>query len=973
MKRFLSLFLTFILIFNTTFLSFSYADTISDLTGVGFDDVTATDTEGSEDTEMQLEDFDEGPTLGTILSKIFNPLLGIISWIHTPILLLIYGMPTIDGCIFNSQSYFKLSFFDVNPEGLAGGLQGYIGAVYNAFRYLVTAVYIVVLVYLGVRMILSSVGKQKAQYKDLFKHWLIGLLILFSFHWVMAGFIWLANTFVGMLQGIATNILDLSSEISGNSLFNTNVLTTLFSNQLEISPITSFVVYNISQSTGIAAAGHWWNVILAAIYYLCLLGIAITIAFTYLKRLFTIALLIVLFPFVALSYVFDKIGDRKAQTLNFWLKEFTINVMIQPIHALLLVLIAAIYSTGVGNVLSLYGPTMIGALMSLLTLLLIPTGEKLLRQMFQINSSMGPGNGGIGRSLAQAGLAFRGAKELGSSMGKVASTAKTIGNLKKRYGINGIEKNLKSEYGMKKRLDTLKNGPGNLQTRVKNAANLKRDTLEKNADYQNYKKELLKATGTSSIRGASTKALAEIGAASFGVGTAIASSDTLSGFASKAVASASIGNATVDGIHKAHKAVWGDANASKDYTDRIKTIRDVGIENLTAQQKAKIKAEIGIDLDKADLRTQDDKNRMTAKILNDYQKLETYTKFGGTDKDAMKAMTSNATAVKNIENGKMPDGSGPLDKSRYTVTQDKKDAIYTDTLTGEQIFFEGKGNSKLAFGEVITRSLAEVSSPLSEDYVNSFVSTEKNVVQANERISTTISRINDLNKTKGDLNDLHTRQVDALLEGKEEIAYQKYLLGQMQSQYITVKQQLVDHPKDAELQKQQAALETQIQVQKQVIKEAETEFSTLVKEGKTTATKIHDTKREIFKADEELQRNQHTLSNARDSATEKITTLYSTMDESLTERSTPSTPETIYDPNSIVTPPILPIFLTTGGKHSEILEFLNGKTHAMVVETVDGIRIDGTEFLNVKLSPTCSNGSTSVRIILQDDQWVVEP
>ena len=40
-------------------------------------------------------------------------------------------------------------------------------------------------------------------------------------------------------------------------------------------------------------------------------------------------------PLVALTYPIDKAGDGKAQAFSTWMKEFLVNVLIQPLHALI--------------------------------------------------------------------------------------------------------------------------------------------------------------------------------------------------------------------------------------------------------------------------------------------------------------------------------------------------------------------------------------------------------------------------------------------------------------------------------------------------------------------------------------------------------------------------------------------------------------------------------------------------------------
>ena len=55
----------------------------------------------------------------------------------------------------------------------------------------------------------------------------------------------------------------------------------------------------------------------------------------YIKRLLMIGLLIIVSPLITITYSIDKVGDGKAQVFSNWVKEFVVNVLIQPLHALI--------------------------------------------------------------------------------------------------------------------------------------------------------------------------------------------------------------------------------------------------------------------------------------------------------------------------------------------------------------------------------------------------------------------------------------------------------------------------------------------------------------------------------------------------------------------------------------------------------------------------------------------------------------
>ena len=48
-----------------------------------------------------------------------------------------------------------------------------------------------------------------------------------------------------------------------------------------------------------------------------------------------VGLLIVVSPLIIITYSIDKAGDGRAQVFSTWMKEYVVNVLIQPLHALI--------------------------------------------------------------------------------------------------------------------------------------------------------------------------------------------------------------------------------------------------------------------------------------------------------------------------------------------------------------------------------------------------------------------------------------------------------------------------------------------------------------------------------------------------------------------------------------------------------------------------------------------------------------
>ena len=69
-----------------------------------------------------------------------------------------------------------------NDRSIAIQLQKTISSWYNALRNLVIVGLLSILVYVGIRMMITSVASDKAKYKQMFMDWLIALCLVFFLH-----------------------------------------------------------------------------------------------------------------------------------------------------------------------------------------------------------------------------------------------------------------------------------------------------------------------------------------------------------------------------------------------------------------------------------------------------------------------------------------------------------------------------------------------------------------------------------------------------------------------------------------------------------------------------------------------------------------------------------------------------------------------------------------------------------------------
>lgn len=270
---------------------------------------------------------------------------------------------------------------------------------YVAIRNMVLVGLMVVLLYIGIRIVISSTAGEKAKYKEHIKDWLIAVILVVFMHYIMAFALTITEYITSMLNSNNEMIKfqiddeDAMKQIFGDEDYsqykNSDGTYDLYVNlmgyarlqqQLETRDENGNVTVN-------------WNYIGYAVIYLTLVIYTIMFLIIYLKRVIYMAFLTMIAPLVALTYPIDKIGDGKAQAFDMWLKEYAYNLLLQPFHLLL-------YTMLIGSVMDLAVNNMIYALAALG--FLIP-GEKLFRRFFGFEKAATTGSivgGVVGGSLA---------------------------------------------------------------------------------------------------------------------------------------------------------------------------------------------------------------------------------------------------------------------------------------------------------------------------------------------------------------------------------------------------------------------------------------------------------------------------------------------------------------------------------------------------------------------------------------------
>lgn len=284
-------------------------------------------------------------------------------------------------------------------------LRDTISGWYVALRNLAIVGLLSILLYIGIRIIMSSSAQDKAKYKQRIFDWVIAMCLLVSMHYIMS----FAQSITEMLTEtlnknnkrfcLNLDLKDYDADDDVKAILNKNADGNDYKSgtvhwQTDFMGQARFMLQMESESgdeneTIMVQMGY-------TVIYVVFVMYTVMFLFQYLKRLLYIAFLTIIAPIVALTYPIDKIHDGQAQAFNMWLKEYIFNLLLQPFHLLL-------YTVLVGSAMELAGNNMLYSLAAIGFLL---PGEKVLRRFFGFDkaSTAAAANGALGGALAMQGI-----------------------------------------------------------------------------------------------------------------------------------------------------------------------------------------------------------------------------------------------------------------------------------------------------------------------------------------------------------------------------------------------------------------------------------------------------------------------------------------------------------------------------------------------------------------------------------------
>lgn len=314
---------------------------------------------------------------------------------------------------FNKVTLTNPNFFDTAGADTASAkFRTKVAQWYYNVRAIALGGLLVVGVYVGIRMALSTLSEDKAKYKRMLTDFVMSIALLFLMQYIILFILEFNNVIVLILEKMV-NSLEGEMDVEG-------AMWTLAGNALigiGINSLTSTFAY-----TGIV-----------------ILTFCFVIA--YINRMLKVGFLIIISPLITITYAMDKMKDNKSQALDTWFKELLYTILIQPFHCIIYMSYISVClglltngntAFGWGSFLGTEYNRLAGGILAIFCLLFIKQAEKIVRTIFGFkdDDSKTSFAAGVAKSamvlsaIPKAGTA---ARQIGGKVGAIAGAVKGVG------------------------------------------------------------------------------------------------------------------------------------------------------------------------------------------------------------------------------------------------------------------------------------------------------------------------------------------------------------------------------------------------------------------------------------------------------------------------------------------------------------------------------------------------------------------
>ena len=271
-----------------------------------------------------------------------------------------------------AANFFKTQTLSTSPstaEEIAQIIKNNVAKWYYVLRLIVIVFMLLLLIFIGIKIAISTLSDEKAVYKQMLIDWIVGMILVFSIHYIMIFILNTNDSLIEGLEGLTHETPEILQEYQFGEEENIKSSKDIEMSLYETARTRAYSLNMTDGFTGMIIYG-------ALIYY------AFRFTLMYYRRLLNIMLLTLIAPIVSVSYAFNKVLIGKAKVFSTWLSEFIMNVLIQIVHAI-------IYITFVSTALQLSLVSLSGTILAFVLLNFMLQADKILRRLFKLAGGKG--------------------------------------------------------------------------------------------------------------------------------------------------------------------------------------------------------------------------------------------------------------------------------------------------------------------------------------------------------------------------------------------------------------------------------------------------------------------------------------------------------------------------------------------------------------------------------------------------------
>lgn len=265
------------------------------------------------------------------------------------------GTFTIENLITNKYEMFNISYLidsssmKTNSKRSVEVLSKNVATWFVSLRNLAAVASVLVLMYVGIRMLLATTAPKKAEYKKMLMSWAESVVLLFVLQFFIIAIVYASTKSVNFLA----KAIDAK----------------------DANYVEKHLIEDINKN--VTESGSGIGAITYLLLYLMLMYYQIKFFLLYFFRMIRFAFYIIISPLVCITYAIDKVGDGKAQAFHHLMIDIMITAFLQPIQ--LMIYLFFIFSAREILVANMF--------LGLLFFSALGQGEKIFREVLSIRSS----------------------------------------------------------------------------------------------------------------------------------------------------------------------------------------------------------------------------------------------------------------------------------------------------------------------------------------------------------------------------------------------------------------------------------------------------------------------------------------------------------------------------------------------------------------------------------------------------------